>query len=310
MKSHKNNSIIHIHLKGGLGNQLFQYSMGLYLSKFFNKRVLYLDQGLMQEPLSKELQKLPNSPNEFDFKTKRNYMLGDLIDSNSKSNLTRAQFILIRWLSFLFPALFVIEYTPPDLTEFRITESTKILVGYFQRHDYVCAMKTELLSAFKKSTLFAGLIPSVSNSDIAVHVRYGDYSRSPHTKHHHGLTAIEYYVQAVQILLNSSEKFQKIVIYSDESQRAFKEFVKEFGGCDIPIVTSGVSNEYDDLRGISHSKGIVISNSTFSWWAAWIGHHSIGSHVVAPKPWLAKPSVFDKNLIPDGWTVLDRKIQP
>ena len=69
-------------------------------------------------------------------------------------------------------------------------------------------------------------------------------------------------------------------------------------------------SELEDLAGMSASRGIVISNSTFSWWAAWIGTQLHECNVVAPRPWFATPSAADDNLLPDGWTVLDRELQP
>ena len=58
------------------------------------------------------------------------------------------------------------------------------------------------------------------------------------------------------------------------------------------------------------SSSIVISNSTFSWWAAWIGSQLHECNVIAPRPWFATPTAADVNLLPVEWTVLDRELQP
>lgn len=277
---------------GGLGNQLFQYSFGLYLSKYFSKEVSYTDVGLSVKR-----------------NTARRYMLKDLVVLRSKNRFTRLYIILIRLFSLLFSSLIIFESGPSDSPETRIGKSSKLLFGYFQNRRYVDAVTTELLSELKKSELFADVIPHTSKNEIAVHMRYGDYAKSTTTKQTHGLTANSYYVQAVQLLLKSENDYNKIVIYSDEPEHALAEFTKEYGKSDISIVASNFSNEYDDLRGIASSKGIVISNSSFSWWAAWIGSNCIGSSVIAPRPWMAEPSAYDGNLISNDWVVLERELQ-
>ena len=47
-------------------------------------------------------------------------------------------------------------------------------------------------------------------------------------------------------------------------------------------------------------KANVISNSTFSWWGAFLNEHA--EKVVCPCPWFADGKICDmKNLLPDGW---------
>lgn len=278
---------IHIPLFGGLGNQLFQFSMGLYLTKYFDRVACWTD---------------------LIFKSHWTNKISSLVDCNSKTNFTRFDFIMVKFLSLLYPTLIIHENGSSDIPVFRIKKSSRLVVGYFQRYEYVDAVKSELLTALKKSEQFSALVPTASNDEIAVHIRRGDYAQES-VKQVLGLTEMSYYAQGVRLLLKSTESYKKIVIYSDESQQALLEFVKEYGKSDIPIVASSFSNEYDDLGAMARSKGIVMSNSTFSWWAAWIGFNTVGSLVVAPRPWLATPSAADKNLVIDKWLVLDRVIK-
>jgi hypothetical protein len=291
MKRMSGTSLIHIPLMGGLGNQLFQFSIGLYLNKVWNFKPLFSLAGLQVKT-----------------NTTRNYMLHDLLDEGSLSSLKRLHFALIRLIAVFVPSVFVIENGPSDTPVTRITPNTKLLVGYFQRHTYVDLVKTELLSALSSSSIFSKVIPSESKDEIAVHIRYGDYLQDPATKQAHGLSSMSYYVQAINVL-RSKSSYKRIVIYSDEPEKALTDFVSEFGENDLDVLAFSGSNEYEDLRGIAASAGIVISNSSFSWWAAWIGQNTIGSSVIAPKPWFSTPSDADTNLICEGWMVLERSIQ-
>ena len=292
MKLSFSNSKITIYFMGGLGNQLFQYAFGLYLANYFNLKVSYIDLGISVKG-----------------NTERRYMLGDLVELRSKKVLATVQIVLIRLLSYLFSSLIIFESGPSDSPETRIRKSSKLLFGYFQNCRFADAVKAELLSEFKKSELFAAVIPKTPKDEIAVHMRYGDYAKNITTKQAHGLTATSYYVHAVQLLLKSEKNYKKIVIYSDEPKHALAEFTEAFGKFKIPVVASEFSSEYEDLREMASSSGIVISNSSFSWWAAWIGSNCIGSTIIAPFPWLASPSAYDEKLIPINWVVIKRELQ-
>jgi hypothetical protein len=48
----------------------------------------------------------------------------------------------------------------------------------------------------------------------------------------------------------------------------------------------------------------IISNSSFSWWAAWIGEEK-NKIVIAPQPWFNKIK-YDKKLTPDHWILINK----
>ena len=280
-----------IPLMGGLGNQLFQFAAGLYTKKFtFNDVKFSLDGLLVAE------------------NTSRSYMLGDLLQQSDVAVRRRLFFAILKLGSFIFPSIWVSERELSDFPLARVTNSTKFLIGYFQRHDYVDSVAAEIIQSMSHSDTFRSVVLATANNDIAVHIRFGDYVNNLKTKKFHGLTAMSYYLDAVKHL-QSIHTYDKIVVYSDELSNAFSEFTEAFGPSEIPVIASESSNELEDLAGMSSSRGLVISNSTFSWWAAWIGSQLHECNVVAPRPWFANPSGADDNLLPDDWTVLSRELQ-
>jgi hypothetical protein len=277
---------------GGLGNQLFQFAAGIYLSKFSSKEVRFSVFGLLL---------LKN--------TSRTYMLGDLLKQSDVTARGRIKMAVIKLVSFLFPSVWISENDLSDDPLSRVTNATKVAIGYFQREKYVDSVATELIQSMSQSNTFRSLISEREYNEIAVHIRIGDYLSNSDAKKFHGLSAMTYFVNAVNHL-QSFHRYDKIVIYSDDLSKAYSDFTEAFGPNDTPVVGSGGSSELEDLAGISASRGIVISNSTFSWWAAWIGTQLHTCDVVAPRPWFANPSPADDNLLPDRWMVMSRELQP
>jgi hypothetical protein len=76
---------------------------------------------------------------------------------------------------------------------------------------------------------------------------------------------------------------------------------------DLPykIFTTKDFNSIETLILMSMASGHVISNSTFSWWGAYLGHiKKRNGNVIAPNPWFKNMVPPDK-LIPRDWTLLD-----
>ena len=287
----KKHAII-IPLMGGLGNQLFQYAAGIHVQKFTNRHTYFSQSGLL------------NTKN-----TPRSYMLGDLLKSSDLKSRGRFTLAVFKLASLVVPSIWISEQDLSDFSLERVANTTKVLLGYFQRISYVDSVAAELIQAIRHSSQFGVLATTVSTNDIAVHIRFGDYLASPETKKFHGLTAMSYYVDGVNHLL-TVDSFDRVVIYSDDPSKAYSDFTQAFGSREIPVVLSARSGEIEDLASMSSSKGLVISNSTFSWWAAWIGTQLHDCNVVAPRPWFATPSAADDNLLSYRWTVLDRELQP
>jgi glycosyltransferase involved in cell wall biosynthesis len=125
----------------------------------------------------------------------------------------------------------------------------------------------------------------------AIQVRRGDYVNFPN---HHPLLPAEYPAKAVKII-GSAE----VWVFSDDT-----EWCKENLHFDCP--TRYVKDEdYIEMYLMGLCKNLVIANSSFGWWAAYLGN----AKVFAPYPWfgpalLAERFKYD-DLIPSDWMVIN-----
>ena len=276
---------------GGLGNQLFQFAAGLNARKFHSKNPKFSLQGLTVAK---------NTP--------RSYMLGDLLKRDEVSRRGRPYMAIVRMLSVINPVFWVSEKDSSDFPLIRITNKSRVLLGYFQRFTYVDAVAQELIAAMSNSTIFSDIFSDTQQNNIAVHIRFGDYLTNEGARRFHGLSSMSYYIEAVK-LLQTKHVYDKILIFSDDPNRATAEFTNAYGSGNLPVLSGSGISEYEDLAKISSCRGIVISNSTFSWWAAWLGSQIHDCSVVAPRPWFAQSTDADKNLLPISWTVINRDLR-
>lgn len=130
----------------------------------------------------------------------------------------------------------------------------------------------------------------VTDKTTAVQVRRGDYVKFPD---HHPLLPVEYYKKAVELT-----ECDQIYIFSDDI-----EWCKENLKFDKPVQYIK-DKDYCELYVIASCKNIVISNSSFGWWAAYLKRYDNGK-IIAPSTWygralLAEGANID-DLLPANW---------
>lgn len=151
------------------------------------------------------------------------------------------------------------------------------LNGYFQSYKYFKKNIHYIKSLFLPSDnmiskLKVNYSDTIKNS-VACHIRLGDYTILQN--HHLNLHKTNYYTNA----LNKIE-YDNIVVFSDDIQTAKQIDLKS----DKSISFIQTSSDIEDLYLMSLFRKIIISNSTFSWWAAWL--NSIESKVIYyPDKW-------------------------
>ena len=116
---------------------------------------------------------------------------------------------------------------------------------------------------------------------VAIHVRRGDYVNNPF---YVDLTKTDYYQKAMAMFPN-----EHFMVFSDDIEWCKQQ--EMFKGCSF----SEGHDEIQDLNIMASCKGIIIANSSFSWWAAYLSN----AKVIAPKAWYADG--VERTKCPSSW---------
>lgn len=132
----------------------------------------------------------------------------------------------------------------------------------------------------------------------SINVRRGDYCRLPHQ---YAVCGMSYYNKAIDYL----GRDKKYLIISDDidwCKRHFKGNNFYFVDDEEPII---------DLYIQTLCENNIISNSTFSWWGAWLNSNK-NKVVVCPDPWFGKSysNYSTQDLIPKEWVQIENTLSP
>ena len=131
---------------------------------------------------------------------------------------------------------------------------------------------------------------------VALHVRRGDYAQSG-VSNIYGVCDAEYYRRAEEAMMKRVDS-PHIFVFSDDLTWA-KDNLKLKS--DLTLVEPGSLEEYHELVLMSCCENNIISNSTFSWWGAYLNKNP-DKAVVAPARWLKEGSgLEEKDTVPSSW---------
>lgn len=301
-------------LVGGLGNQMFQYAAGLALAHA-RRTVLKLDVSWFRESSEFEAH---NRYALSCFNITEQFATDDESEHLKDVQRTRAE----RWSIHLATVLRLQRYVRQNARignwhravqfhpypEFHRQPDHTYLDGMWQAEDFFAPVSDLLRSHFSfryppPKPVFELAAQISQGSSIAVHFRRGDYTRNSTFNREMGVLDLDYYYRAVN---RAREHLPNATLYvfSDDIDSVEKEFRPSAPVVFVRAVQPW--HAHDKIRLMSLCNDIVIANSTFSWWAAWL-NPSDSKLVIAPHPWFEQSTNNGDWVVPKSWLRLPRR---
>lgn len=303
-RNKKEERMVIVRLKGGMGNQLFQYAAGRTLA--------------LKKKTEFKLDTVSSYKND---RYGSKYVLGHFnIKENFVSEAERQRFNfsgiqkrIYNTLHFFKPYYRRSIVEEPVKQRFKydpnllLTPANVCLDGYWQNERYFIdsaeLIRKEFVLRDQPDPLNREIAQKISQSEsVCVHLRrrlgvsVDGKKKFEDAIKFHGACSLDYYRLALQKIAENA-KNPYFFVFSDDTEWARKNFVINYP---VQILThNNGTKDQEDLRLMSLCKHHIIANSSFSWWGAWLAQ-SPAKVVIAPRYWDTN-NIFIKELTPASW---------
>ena len=267
--------MIVVRIKCGLGNQLFQYAAARALAR------------RLDAPLHCDIRWFDNANRKRSRRDRRDYLLPLFGWDLPRADRAVVESYYPKWWrrwTGMRPRGTLLQQAggPTLLNEFQRATGDVCLDGYWQGESFFAPVREEVAAHLLRQQPGAAAAPWVAAVQApgaaAVHVRRGDYVHSASPRALLGPLDVGYYRRALHLL-----GAERAVVFSDDLAWCRENFdvglPRTF--VELPATAAGTRDELLCL-GLAHR--VVIANSSFSWWGAWIATQR-GARVVGPAPW-------------------------
>lgn len=294
----------YVRILGGLGNQMFQYAFGLSL-KNENKDVLFDVSDFQYRQMH----------NGFELVRVFSISRDEFISFNGDKINSKIKKILIKKTGGQYKNYFI----QPDAYKFYsnvYTLDNFYFDGYWQNLDYIKNTNTNLENIFKFRNLENSYNAKINDilseiqvtESVAIHIRGGDYIKKLKTSFVHAVVGIDYYEKAIVEILkrvtnpvffiftNDTEYAKRVINNINRKLHLNKTNVKF-------VPENKLENNWIDMYLMSKCKHMIITNSSFSWWAGYLNsNHGL---VLMPPKWTRFHRTDKINLRKnDNWKII------
>jgi hypothetical protein len=296
-------------LTGGLGNQLFQLAAGLSVA---NPEDLIIDCNLGSPRLNRhgnpELDSFTfPKPLRFNVVSKSKIKfsnLGLFLFKISSKRFTRDK-VQRKWLRLKNKAsLFGVFLSDGVGFDARLCKemTSKWIFGPFHtyRHiqveatrDFIAAMRPREYPDWLRELQIASNL----EKPIVLHIRLADYK----TIQELGILRSEYFENSLKFAVTQSPD-SRIWLFTDEEGLALR-ILGDYDLAKLRIINYDLSDSASNLEAMRFGHSYVLSNSTYSWWGAYLSYSS-NPKVYCPKSWFkTKPN--PALMIPVDWELVE-----
>lgn len=144
---------------------------------------------------------------------------------------------------------------------------TYIFNGFFRNEKYFIEYRDEILKLFPEPLSVTPLLNNLGNifaNTVAIHVRLGDFVGLKQNF----VKLNTYYNYAILLAQRRCANVSFVIISDEPNCNTIYRVYPELK--DIPKLITQNKDEFVDLYFMTRCKGVICSNSTFSWWGAWL----------------------------------------
>jgi len=258
-----------VRLKGGLGNQMFQYAFGKALENKLHRKVLFDNTGYKGR--NKKNKKNHNHYGLSLFSNSNISLANSTVLAKTKKNIVREK---------------IMEYDENLLRE----NESGYYVGLFHDEKYFKNIFEDLKKYFKfpdiptTDTYNQNLLKKINSyeNSVFIHIRRGDY-----LKLKGWILPMTYYKNAIHYVKNNIKNPHFFIICQYCKEYVEKEFNLDDSFEFVGETNSNNGEDWKDMVLMKACKHAIIANSTFSWWAAYLSRANTEGMVLAPVPWFS-----------------------
>lgn len=279
-----------VDLAGGFGNQLFCYSFGYSLAKKKSAK-LVIDSSTQDNGLTRNLELLKLNV-KYDQRISYKY---------KKQFLDRAILNKIRKRKTIGVLTKIYNETSPTIYEEAVfcTRQNTYFKGNWQSEKYFADYRSDLLEMLTPKEERSNSVKIICDemrycNSVALHIRRGDYLEIGCQLN------MEYYQKAICKMKEILQK-NDLVFYVFSDDIAFcKDYFKRtafFDDMDEVRYPEYDSDDrtLDDMLLMSNCRHMIMANSSYSWWAAWLNQNE-DKKVICPELGMWKGDFY-----PDEW---------
>lgn len=291
--------MITVRIKGGLGNQLFQYATGYALSRQLETPLCfdpYLTKTMTNRTYKLPLLKLAYS------NTVNRESLSKVVGLYKNRYINKGLRILHLGRLPLVKGLYYLETKDEyNVNLMHLWHKTIYLDGYFQSPSYFSEYRNELIMQitprYDTGEQYEKYMRDIQScNSVAIHVRRGDYKKDGNSFHY--LLPLTYYNNAISYM-RAKVSSPKFFCFSDDIDWVKNNLKADHQFEFVKLQTANPDiDEMMLMKGCAH---IIAANSTFSWWAAWLNESKAALRIVPTQPY------GPPDMIPSDWVKIGLK---
>lgn len=191
-------------------------------------------------------------------------------------------------------------YIPGENNYYESKTNNIIFFGSYEDSATMDDYRDEILKYYKVTTDLSKEARAIfdiatNTNSVCVTIRRGDFLLDKHIKNYF-ICDNRYFVNAIK-KMNDLIKNPQYIVFSDDV-----EWCKDNMNFPENTVYENVGNTIcEKIQIMSACKHFIISNSTFSWWAQFLGEYS-DKKVIAPRKW--NNFEYSDLIYQDDWTII------